>query len=78
VWNPIDPTGDGRVMYIHSKTIIVDSGLPTGVAYVGSVNPFLDESVQTERELGVLVTDPASIRRILQAFEADLRSGQAP
>lgn len=77
-WNTTDPTGDGRVMYIHSKTIVVDAGLPLGVAYVGSVNPFLDESVQTERELGVLVTDPASVTRMAEVFARDFAAGQAP
>lgn len=76
-WNPIDPTGDGRVMYIHTKTIVVDAGLPTGVAYVGSVNPFLDESVQTERELGIFITDPDSVDRINTVFTRDFDSGSA-
>lgn len=74
-WNTSDPTGDGRIMYIHSKTIVVDAGLPSGVAFVGSVNPFLDESVQTERELGVLVTDPGSISQIESVFDRDFTAG---
>ncbi|MEK9811394.1 MAG: phospholipase D-like domain-containing protein, partial [Candidatus Nanopelagicales bacterium] len=74
-WNTTDPSGDGRVMYIHTKTIVADAGLPTGVAYVGSVNPFLDESVQTERELGILITDPASVDRIDTVFNRDFEAG---
>ncbi len=74
-WNTTDPSGDGRVMYIHTKTIVADAGLPTGVAYVGSVNPFLDESVQTERELGILITDPASVDRIDAVFNRDFEAG---
>ena len=77
VINPTDPGGDGRVMYIHTKTIVADAGTSEAIAYVGSINPFLDESIDTERELGVLLTDPASIERILLIFDRDFGSGQA-
>ena len=76
VINPTDPGGDGRVMYIHTKTIVADAGTPDAIAYVGSINPFLDESIDTERELGVLLTDPTSIERILLTFDRDFGSGQ--
>ena len=76
VINPTDPGGDGRVMYIHTKTIVADAGQPDAIAYVGSINPFLDESIDTERELGVLLTDPTSIERILVTFDRDFGSGQ--
>ena len=62
-------------MYIHTKTIVVDAGRDDAVAYVGSINPFLDESLQTERELGILITDPASIARIMATFDVDFASG---
>jgi phosphatidylserine/phosphatidylglycerophosphate/cardiolipin synthase-like enzyme len=75
VINPMDPGGDGKVMYIHTKTIVADAGQPSAIAYVGSVNPFLDESIDTERELGVLLTDPTSIERILLIFNRDFASG---
>lgn len=75
VINTSDPTGDGKVMYIHTKTIIADADTDRGVAYVGSVNPFLDESLATERELGVFVTDPASIAKILSVFNRDFDNG---
>lgn len=75
VQNPTDPDGDGKIMYIHTKTIVVDAGLPDAIAYVGSINPFLDESLQTERELGILLTHPSSIGRIMLIFERDFSSG---
>lgn len=75
VINPTDPGGDGRVMYIHTKTIVADAGQPDAIAYVGSINPFLDESIDTERELGVLLTDPTSIERIVLVFDRDFASG---
>jgi phosphatidylserine/phosphatidylglycerophosphate/cardiolipin synthase-like enzyme len=77
VINPTDPDGDGKVMYIHTKTIVVDAGRPDAIAYVGSINPFLDESIDTERELGVLLTDPTSIERIMLIFDRDFGSGKA-
>ena len=77
VISPTDPGGDGRVMYIHTKTIVADAGQPDAIAYVGSINPFLDESIDTERELGVLLTDPTSIERILLTFDRDFGSGQS-
>ena len=76
VINATDPGGDGKVMYIHTKTIVVDAGRPDAIAYVGSINPFLDESIDTERELGVLLTDPTSIERIVLTFDRDFGSGQ--
>ena len=76
VINPTDPGGDGRVMYIHTKTIVADAGRADAIAYVGSINPFLDESIDTERELGVLLTDPASIERIVLTFNRDFASGE--
>jgi len=75
VINPTDPGGDGKVMYIHTKTIVADAGTPEAIAYVGSINPFLDESIDTERELGVLLTDRTSIERIVLTFDRDFGSG---
>jgi hypothetical protein len=54
----------------------VDAGQPDAIAYVGSINPFLDESIDTERELGVLLTDPTSIERIMLIFDRDFGSGE--
>ncbi|MCB9411928.1 MAG: hypothetical protein H6525_03640 [Actinobacteria bacterium] len=68
---------DGRELYIHTKTIVVDAGSPDQVAYIGSVNPFLAESLQTERELGVLVTDNASIEEVSAVFDKDFATATA-
>jgi hypothetical protein len=54
---------------------VVDAGQADAIAYVGSINPFLDESIDTERELGVLLTDPTSIERITLIFNRDFASG---
>lgn len=73
---PADPNNDGLWMYIHTKTIVADGRTDRAVAYVGSVNPFLDESLMTERELGVLMTDHVSIERILATFDRDFSEGE--
>ena len=75
--DPSAPTNDGRSMYVHTKTMVADGDTERAVAYVGSINPFLRESLYTERELGVLVTDRPSIRRILDTFNRDFASGTA-
>lgn len=75
--DPSAPTNDGRTMYVHTKTMVADGNTDRAVAYVGSINPFLQESLNTERELGVLVTDQPSIRRMLDTFNRDFASGTA-
>lgn len=64
-------TADGKAMYIHSKTIIVDGATDRGVAFIGSENPFVNMSLNSERELGVLLTDAPSRSRIEALFEGD-------
>ncbi|MFI0431771.1 MAG: phosphatidylserine/phosphatidylglycerophosphate/cardiolipin synthase family protein [Candidatus Nanopelagicales bacterium] len=77
VFAPKDPFPDGKPMYIHTKTIVADAGRSDAVAYLGSVNPFLAESLNTERELGALVTDPDSVARIDALFDRDFSEGTA-
>lgn len=74
VRNPAMPTDPGKHLYIHTKTIITDAGTDDAVAFVGSENPFLDESIETERELGALVTDAASLKRIDEVFNRDFQN----
>lgn len=78
VYGPTDPAGDGATMYIHTKTMVVDAGTAREVAYVGSINPFLNQSLQTERELGALVTDEASIDKIVAVFDRDFANPASP
>lgn len=53
-------------LYIHAKVIIVDGRK----AFVGSQN-FTATSLDQNRELGIILDDPASLRRIRSVFEAD-------
>ncbi|MEI2728470.1 MAG: phospholipase D-like domain-containing protein [Candidatus Nanopelagicales bacterium] len=66
-------------LYIHTKTIIADAGTSNQVVFLGSENPFLDQSLQTERELGVLMTDTESVKKVVDLFNTDFgRSIQYP
>lgn len=68
-----------KFLYVHTKTIVADAGTANQVAFLGSENPFLDQSIQSERELGVLMTDPSSITKIVDLFNGDFnRSTQYP
>lgn len=58
-------------LYVHSKTIVADHNTDRAVAFVGSENPFLDQSLQSERELGAFVTDRKSLEGILEVFNSD-------
>lgn len=69
-----------ETMFIHSKAFVADGGHEGAVAFVGSQNPFLAESLSTERELGLLVSDPPSVTKIAGTFDRDFQSatpGQA-
>ena len=58
--------------YIHAKAIVVD-----GVrAYIGSAN-FSTTSLDHNRELGLVTTDPTAIFAIDASLTADIASGQA-
>lgn len=60
-----------RGVYIHAKMILVDGKR----AYVGSQN-FTSASLDLNRELGILIDDPANIARLARTFEADFTSGR--
>lgn len=54
-----------RSPVIHAKAIIADQ-----VALVGSIN-LTTNSLDFNRELGIIFDDPAAVRRLTQTFEAD-------
>ncbi len=65
---PNTPTG----FYIHAKAVIADYDLSTLKVYMGSIN-YSSASMTQNRELGVYITDPASV----QALNADMNSDYA-
>lgn len=59
--------------YPHAKLIIVDSER----AYVGSIN-FTSQSLDHNRELGILVSQPNILERLNQTFNADWQKATFP
>ncbi|MCB0915296.1 MAG: hypothetical protein KDC23_06265 [Actinobacteria bacterium] len=77
VFDPTNAMAPDAVMFVHSKTMVADYGQPDQVAFVGSQNQFINESLEAILELGTLVTDQGSIEEIQQTFNTDFsRSSQ--
>ncbi|MFJ5290679.1 phosphatidylserine/phosphatidylglycerophosphate/cardiolipin synthase family protein [Streptomyces sp. NPDC088348] len=58
--------------YIHAKAIVADYGTSAAKVFAGSEN-FSDNSLNHNRELGLIVSDSAVISGIEKAFDADFR-----
>jgi phosphatidylserine/phosphatidylglycerophosphate/cardiolipin synthase-like enzyme len=58
--------------YIHSKAIVTDGSL----AYVGSEN-FTQNSLQNNRELGLVVGKQSEVDKVAGAIDADFKAGTA-
>ncbi|CAN5752765.1 hypothetical protein BH23CHL5_BH23CHL5_09060 [soil metagenome] len=56
--------------YIHAKAIIADGN----ALFIGSQN-FTSNSLDNNREVGLIVNDPAAIARVSRAFETDFTNG---
>ncbi|MEI2728472.1 MAG: phospholipase D-like domain-containing protein [Candidatus Nanopelagicales bacterium] len=65
-----------KYLYIHTKSVIVDQGKSNQVLFVGSENPFLNDSLNLERELGVLVHDASAITQALDVYNRDFGVSQ--
>ncbi len=57
--------------YIHAKSILADGKL----AYVGSIN-FTANSMENNRELGILTKTPRVLRALAETFEEDWRDSE--
>ncbi|GAA3183389.1 MULTISPECIES: phospholipase D-like domain-containing protein [Streptomyces] len=60
--------------YIHAKAIVVDHGTAAAKVFAGSEN-FSANSLNHNRELGIIVSDSAIVGGIEKAFTADFRKG---
>jgi cardiolipin synthase len=60
----------GLAFYVHAKATIADYGLPTQVAYMGSIN-YDVPSMTENRELGMYVTDEPSIDLLYNTISSD-------
>ncbi|MCX4728123.1 phosphatidylserine/phosphatidylglycerophosphate/cardiolipin synthase family protein [Streptomyces sp. NBC_01306] len=56
--------------YIHAKAIVADYGMSSAKVFAGSEN-FSDNSLNHNRELGLIVSDSAVVSGIEKAFDAD-------
>ena len=59
--------------YIHAKAIVADYGTSTAKVFQGSEN-FSDNSLNDNRELGLIISDTGVINGIESAFNADFGS----
>ena len=62
--------------YVHAKAVVADYGLSTQSVYMGSIN-YSNASMNNNRELGMYVTDPASITQLYTTMTADYNGGTA-
>jgi cardiolipin synthase A/B len=61
---------NGAALYIHAKAIVADAGRPGQQVLVGSQN-FSVASLNYNRELGILTSDPAVVAAIAAALSGD-------
>jgi Putative Ig domain/PLD-like domain len=62
--------------YIHAKTVIADYGTSTADAFVGSEN-FSSNSLNDNRELGLITSDSGVLTGLETAFNADFAGSSA-
>ncbi|WP_236573340.1 phospholipase D-like domain-containing protein [Streptomyces sp. GS7] len=60
--------------YIHAKAIVADYGTSAAKVFAGSEN-FSSNSLNHNRELGLIVSDSAVVKGIEKAFTADFQKG---
>jgi cardiolipin synthase A/B len=60
--------------YIHAKTVLADYGTPQASLFAGSEN-FSTDSLNKNRELGLIFNDPACINGVRTAITADYNNG---
>jgi cardiolipin synthase len=60
--------------YIHGKVIEADYGTAHAKIFIGSEN-FSGTSLNDNRELGLIISDPAVLSAVARTFAADFRNG---
>jgi phosphatidylserine/phosphatidylglycerophosphate/cardiolipin synthase-like enzyme len=61
--------------YIHAKLLAIDAGTPSARAFVGSEN-LSNASLLHDRELGIVLLDPALVTAIARVIDTDLSAGE--
>ncbi len=59
--------------YVHAKAVVADDGLTTQNAYMGSIN-YSNASMTQNRELGMFISDTASVQTLYTAMVADFNN----
>ena len=67
----------GTEYYIHAKVLIADAGNRSARGFAGSQN-FETEHLDADRELGILLSDPAILARITATFDEDWERRSEP
>jgi len=65
--------GKGKGLYYHAKMILADNGFAGQKAYLGSQN-LSETSMDKNRELGILLEDPAILGALNSVFDKDWNS----
>lgn len=60
--------------YIHGKVIEADYGTPEAKVFIGSEN-FSNTSLNENRELGLIISDPTILSSIESTFTSDFAAG---
>ena len=71
-----DPMYPGGLLFIHSKAIVRDVGTDNAMAFVGSQNPGDNVSLNSERELGILLGKDSIINKMTAVYERDWAASQ--
>ncbi|MFD8706752.1 phosphatidylserine/phosphatidylglycerophosphate/cardiolipin synthase family protein [Kitasatospora sp. NPDC059648] len=61
-------------LYVHAKAIVADYGTPGAKVFAGSEN-FSDNSLNNNRELGLIVSDSGVLNTIESTFATDFANG---
>jgi phosphatidylserine/phosphatidylglycerophosphate/cardiolipin synthase-like enzyme len=60
--------------YIHAKAVVADYGLSTQTVYMGSIN-YSNASMTQNRELGLYISDAASVQSLYTTMSSDYANG---
>ena len=67
---------DSDALYIHAKAVVADYGTSSAKVFLGSQN-FTSTSLNSNRELGLIITDAAVISSVNATLATDFAGGTA-
>lgn len=63
-----------RGLYVHAKAVVADKGTTTAKVFAGSEN-FSDNSLNNNRELGLIINDTTVLNGVESTFSTDFAAG---